>query len=248
MMYERIEDEVDFSNDFSPMEEESMPETALHAKLIQYLVEVLEWLFHGGLCAIHRNLAFYQARERHEPAVAPDIAVIKGYPFQFINSWRVGKTGRAPHVVLEILSGETWKKDVEEKPQVYARMGVHEYFAYDPNLPPLAEETTQRLFGWRLDFASQRMVALPLQAEGSLLSQELDSLLVREGPLLRLYDKDGHLRLTGEEAAERQAASEAIARRVAERRAEAEAAARRAAERHAEALAEKLRSLGFDPD
>jgi hypothetical protein len=76
-MQEQVEDEVYFSGDFCPMEEESMPETALHAKLIQYLVEVLEWLFRGRLCAIHRNLAFYQAPERKAPPVAPDIAVIR---------------------------------------------------------------------------------------------------------------------------------------------------------------------------
>jgi hypothetical protein len=128
-MQEQVEDEVYFSGDFCPMEEESMPETALHAKLIQYLVEVLEWLFRGRLCAIHRNLAFYQAPERKAPPVAPDIAVIKGIPFQPVNSWHVGRTGSPPHVIFEILSTETWKKDVEEKPAFYARMGVQEYFA-----------------------------------------------------------------------------------------------------------------------
>ncbi len=37
---------------------------------------------------------------------------------------------------FEILSEETWRKDVEEKPDLYARLGVHEYFAYDPNPSP----------------------------------------------------------------------------------------------------------------
>src|SRR5436853_5139122 len=118
-MHEQVEDEVYFSGDFCPMEEESMPETALHAELIQYLVAVLKWLFHGQLCTIYRNLAFYPA-ERNAPPVAPDIAVIKGIPFLPVNSWRVDTTGRAPHVVFEVLSAETWKKDLEEKPAVYA--------------------------------------------------------------------------------------------------------------------------------
>src|SRR5436309_1617773 len=85
------------------------------------------------------------------PSLAPDIAVIKGVPVRPVNSWRVGRTGPAPEVVFEILSAETWKKDVEEKPVAYARMGIQEYFAYDPNFPPLAAATTGRLFGWRLD-------------------------------------------------------------------------------------------------
>ncbi len=46
-MYERVEEKVDWCDDFSPLEEESMPETALHDKLLLYLVEVFNWLFHG---------------------------------------------------------------------------------------------------------------------------------------------------------------------------------------------------------
>jgi Uma2 family endonuclease len=226
-MDKRVEDRVDFPDDFSPMEEESMPEAALHDKLIQYLVEVLEWLFHRQWCAIHRNLAFYYIRDRSILTIAPDLAVIKGLPFQPIKSWRVGKTGPAPHVVFEALSEETWRKDLEEKPDVYADMGVQEYFAYDPNLIPLAPETTQRLFGWRLDPALDRMVPLTANEDTSLWSHELNSFLVPDQEILRLYDPDYHLRLTGEEA---------------------EAAARQAAEEKVRVLLEKLRSQGIDPD
>jgi hypothetical protein len=126
-------------------------------------------------------------------------------------------------------------------PLVYARMGVQEYFAYDPNIPPVAAATTQRLFGWRLDPVSQHMTPLMLRPGGYLWSDELESFLVPGEALLRLYDRNSQLRLTGEEA-------EAAARRDAERRAEAEIAARRIAEQQAQALAEKLRSLGIDPE
>jgi hypothetical protein len=86
-------------------------------------------------------------------------------------------------------------------------MGVHEYFAYDPNTSPVAK--AQRLFGWRLAPQSGRIRPLTLRSPGSLWSSELASFLV---------------------AAEQEA-----------RRAEIEA-------RRAQALAEKLRTLGIDPD
>ena len=70
-MYEHREDEVGFCDDFSPMEEESMPETLLHAWLIQYLVEVLKWLFRGYLCVVCKNLAFYPLPQFPGPLVAP---------------------------------------------------------------------------------------------------------------------------------------------------------------------------------
>ncbi len=71
------------------------------------------------------------------------------------------------------------------------------------------------------------MQALPVDSQGRVWSPHLESFLVPEGELLRLYDRQGHLRLT---------------------KAEEEAKARRAETRRADALAQKLRSLGIDPD
>jgi Uma2 family endonuclease len=276
-MNERLEEQVGICDDFSPFfEEESMPESIVHAELIWYLVAVLRWLFRGELCAICENFAFFPPLEQLGQPVAPDLAVIKGVALRPLSSWRIGTTGPAPHVVLEILSPETWKKDLEEKPDLYARLGVHEYFAYDPTPAPLAPTTQQRLFGWRRDPLLPRMRALVPNEDGSLWSEELASFLLADGQLLRLADADHHLRLTEAEARAQQVEIEAAARRTeararweeaaarqaAERRAQAqaqqveaeaaarraEAAARQAAERRAQALAEKLRSLGVDPD
>ena len=104
---------------------------------------------------------------------------------------------------------------------------MQEYFAYDPTPSPLAPATRERLFGWRRDSLSGRMTPLGLNEDGFLWSEELASYLVPDEQLLRLTDRHRQLRLT---------------------EAEAEAAARQAAERRAQALAEKLRSLGVDPD
>lgn len=197
-----------------------MPESTVHADLIWYLVAVLRWLLRGELCTICENLAFLPPLEQSGPPVAPDIAIIKGVALGPLTSWRVQTTGPAPHVVLEILSPETWKKDLAEKPDLYARLGVHEYFAYDPTPSPLATASTKRLFGWRRNPLTGRMTALVPNKDGSLWSEELTSFLLPDGQLLRLADRYRQLHLT-----------------------EAEAATRRA-----RLLAEKLRSLGVDPD
>jgi Uma2 family endonuclease len=228
--------------------EESMPENIVHTELVRYLVAVLQWLFRGYLCAICENFAFFPPAEHPGPPVAPGIAIIKGVPRRPLNSWCVGKTGPAPHVVFEILSAETWKKDVEEKPVVYARMGVQEYFAYDPNLPPLAAPTTQRLFGWRFDPVARRLAPLTPNEGTSMWSRELDSFLVPDEEMLRLYDRNHQLRLTEAEARAQQAEAEAQARWAAERQARVEAEARRAAEKQTMLLLEKLRLRGIDPD
>ncbi len=219
-MNERLQDdEIVYYYDTNPTEEDLLGETIDHSTLIQYLLQVLTWLFEGQSCVVHANLNFYHTPYWREHPLAPDIVVIKGVDFRRLRSWHVGQTGPAPHVVLEIASQETWSKDLAEKPSKYAVMGVQEYFAYDLNERPLLRNG-RRLFGWRLDRASRNMHQLPLEPDGRLWSRHLESFLVPESAYLRLYDRAGQLRLTRAEAMERRA----------------------------DALAEKLRSLGIDPD
>ena len=255
-MARHIEDEVVYYYDSHSTQEDLMGETAFHRALVSYLVEVLKWLFHGQRCAIYDNLNIYQTANPKEYPVAPDVAVIKGVAYQLLTrSWRVGKSGPAPQVVFEIASEETWKNDLTEKPAKYARMGVQEYFAYDPHEFPLPASRNRRLFGWRLDQDSQTMKEMLPGPNGSLWSASLESWLLPDGVTLRLYDSTDQMRLTRAEDEARRADAEAQQRRAEARRADAEAQradaeARRAdtEARRAQMLVEKMRSLGIDPD
>src|SRR5579884_1526157 len=220
-------DEVAYYYDSHSTQKDLMGEPAAHSSLAHYLVNVLKWLFDGKSCTVFNNLNFYQTDNPYEYPMEPDVAVIKGVEIQKVRSWRVGKSGPAPQVVFEIASEETWKKDLEEKPKRYAQMGVREYFAYDPNEPLLPQSKYRRLFGWQLDEEAGVMKEMPVGPDGSLWSAELNSWLVPDKELLRLYAPDGQMRLT---------------------RGEAEALNARAEAKRARALAEKLRSLGIDPD
>jgi len=233
-MARHIEDEVEYYYDSHSTQEDLMGETSFHADLVAYLMEVLRWYYHGKLCALYENLNIYQTANPLEYPLAPDIAVFTGVSRQPIRSWRVGKSGPAPQVVFEIASEETWKKDLLEKPAKYAHMGVQEAYAYDPHEPLLPRSAGRRLFGWRLDQNKQTMRAMLPRPDGSLWSPTLESWLVPDGAILRLYDRAGQMRLTRAEA-------EAQRAEMADQRAEAEAM-------RSQALAEKLRSLGIDPD
>src|SRR5713226_4464018 len=228
-MGKHIQHEVEYYYDSHPTLEDLLGETSFHASLVRYLMQVLEWLYRGQTCAIYENLNFYQTPNPREYPLAPDIALIKGVAARHLRSWKIGKTRPAPQVVFEIASEETWKKDVEEKPLKYALMGVEEYYFYDPDesATPGWKHSSQRLMGWHYNKASGAITELTLDVQGRLWSPQLDSFLVPDGLYLRLYDRYGQMRLT---------------------QAEAEAEARRAEARRAEVLAEKLRSLGIDPD
>ena len=211
---------VQYYYDYHPTEEDLMGETSWHNTLIDYLKAVLHQLFRDHVCAIYGNLNFYQTRNPREYPVAPDIAVIKGITYRSTRSWALTNGEPAPQMVFEILSEETWKKDVYEKPSKYASMGVQEYFAYDPLEPPIRRGGAPRLMGWRLDSQRGEMVEIVANREGWLWSEQLESWLVPDGAYLRLYDRGHQMRLTGEEAQAQRA----------------------------ELLADKLRSLGINPD
>ena len=245
-MIERTKNDVEevyYYYDSHPTEEDLMGESRPHATLVGYLKQVLEWLFRHQACAIYENFNFFQTADENEHPLAPDVALIKGVSQSPDISWRVGVHGPAPQVVFEIASSKTWARDLEEKPAEYAAMGVQEYYAYDPYKTPLllSRRRGGRLFGWQRDGRTGQMRERVLQADGSLWSPHLESFLVPEGALLRLYDSVGDRRLTKDEAEAERADSEARRAEAAERKAWAEAERNRI-------LSEKLRSLGIDPE
>jgi Uma2 family endonuclease len=271
-MFERSSDKtISYYYDSHPTEEDLMGESSQHHAVIGYLEEVLKWLFHTQVCSVYVNLNFYVTDDEDEYPIVPDVAVIKGVPFHHEISWRIGVSGPAPQVVFELASDKTWKRDLEEKPHTYARIGTQEYYAFDPYEPPLplSRRKGRRLFGWHADAGTGLMRQVSPQSDGSLWSPQLNSWLKPDGMYVRLYDPFGRRRLTENEADKEKAHWEALARQAEAERAEAaiqqlqaEALARQAeterAEREAqraqeaiqwaEAIAEKLRALGINPD
>lgn len=247
-MEQPIEDEVYYYYDAHPTEEDLMGETPPHSWLAHYLIEVLTWLLHRQLYAVHENYNFYQTTDEHERPLVPDIAIIRGIPRSRTRSYRVGISGPPPHVVFEFASEETWRKDLVTKPGAYERMGVWEYYAYDPNQPslPLSRRRGQRLFGWKRDRQTGVLHAILPDEYGRIWSPFLRSYLVPDGELLSLTDRFGNPRLTEAEAEKKRADAEAEhaeeeRRRAKEEaeRAKAQAELAEAERRRAEAQAER---------
>ena len=156
-------------------------------------------------------------------------------------SYKVWEEGKGPDFVLEVASPNTWEEDVERKPDIYAGLGVREYFLFDPT----GEHYTPRLQGYRLlEGGYERLAAVESIDRTLTLTSEVLGLELRaKGEEMRFRDP-----ATGETLlshAETNAAwrEEAAARRAAELRAGREAAARReeaAARRAAEARVAEL--------
>ena len=75
----------------------------------------------------------YDSRDNpdNSPA-APDVYVALGVANRHRNSYVVWEEGKPPDFVLEVVSPSSRREDEEDKPRKYAKMGVPEYFRYDP--------------------------------------------------------------------------------------------------------------------
>ena len=198
------------------------------------------------------DLLVYYEEGNPRVSVAPDVFVVFGVEDRMRMSYKVWEEGKGPDFVLEVASPGTWREDVGPKREVYARLGVGEYWLYDP----MGEHLSPVLQGYRLAGGGYERQAAVESLDGrlGLHSEGLLGLdLWEKGREMRFRDPVTGLDLLGhhEEHASRRNAEdraerEASVRRNAEDRAEREAAARRrevAARQAAEARIAELEAL-----
>ena len=219
------------SSDGKPMAESDSQRIPL-----TYAVDRLRYYFrnHADVYA-SGNLLIYYEEGNPRARVAPDVFVVFGVRNVERSSYRLWEEGKGPDFVLEITSRATWREDQRKKRELYRRLGVREYWQYDPTRdylePPLQGS---ELVGEDYERLPEREMA-----DGTLaLRSEVLGLELRlAGRRLRFHDpKSGEdlpdlaeteARVEQEATARRQ---EAAARQAAETRIQQEVAARRAAE------------------
>lgn len=209
-------------------EEDGEPlETNWHRAQMNLLIDVVTYrwrdrqdFFVGG------NMFIYYSPEQalNRDYKGPDFFVIKGVDGSYSrNKWVAWvEENRLPNVIVELLSSSTASEDLGRKKDLYERtFRTPNYFCYDPD--------EDYLWGWRL--VGQRYVPLEPEDQGRLWSAELDAwigtwegrYLQHRALWLRLFDADGQLIPTGEEA-------ERLEKEAADQRAETERQRAEAAE------------------
>jgi Uma2 family endonuclease len=114
-------------------------ESARHKAQMDLLVDALiPWLeqredgYVGGNMFVYYSLA----QVRNKDFKGPDFFAVLGVPKGERRSWVVWEEGKAPDVVIELLSESTAPADKNEKKLIYQnQMRVPEYFWYDPFNP-----------------------------------------------------------------------------------------------------------------
>ena len=161
-----------------------MAESAAQRQAIFYVVGALERFFEKreDVCVGGDLLIYYVEGTR--ACVAPDAFVAFGVPRGLRDRYLLWREGKAPDFVMEVASTSTWKRDRDEKPGIYAGMGVSEYWRYDPE----GEFFSPRLQGARR--AGGRWRPVEAHLEGGLKLFRSEAL----GMDLRL-DDGGRIRL-----------------------------------------------------
>ena len=199
---------------------------------------------------IAKDLLLYFQEDNPNRAVAPDVFLVRGVSADLRSSYKLWEEGQPPDFVLEVASKSTVKRDVTDKRDLYAQMGVREYWLYDPK----GKLHWPRLKGYVLARGEYRALPTRDLAGGGLAIESwvLGLELRFEDDRLRLWDptEQRYLLTMKEEKAARRLAEaradaeaqarqqEAQARQLAEARADTEAQARHLAEARADAEAQ----------
>lgn len=210
-----------------------MAETDTHRRYMLDVLDALDehyrddpWTYVTG------NIFLYYPDETGKlHAVSPDIFVVHGVEKKDRRIYNMKVENKAPDVVIELSSLSTQMEDLGNKRFLYARLGVKEYFLFDP----FGEAINPLLRGFRLADGEY----MPIVGT-RLLSQVLGLELRLEEGKLRLYNpKTCEYLLTREETHRARRTAE-VARQAAEAKAAQEEAARKAVEAELVRLREEL--------
>jgi len=179
------------------------------------------------------DIFIYYEKDNPNAKVAPDVFVVFGVSKQKRRIYQTWVEGKTPDVVFEIASPTTFQKDEKFKPELYQRLGIQEYFQYDPT----GECMQPALRGCRLDETGQyqALIAKPFFPGGifSLTSQQLGLELHLSQGVLKIFDpKTGTYLFTPSE--------EAAARQLAEKQVKNERKQKEWAQQHTKLLLEEI--------
>lgn len=205
-------------------------ETYLHLYALLVTLEVLTQYLQGRRATVLANQFLYYAEGFPKLRVAPDVMVIFEVEPGGRDNYKIWEEKQVPAVIFEMTSKSTKNEDLTEKKTLYERLGVQEYWLFDPK----GEWIKSKLRGYRLQQERYQQItdgrSIPLQLR-----------LQVEGDLIGFYRED-----TGEKLLmPRELAAALKQEQIAK---EQERLARQEAEAEVERLKARLRSLGIDPD
>jgi Uma2 family endonuclease len=194
-----------------------MAETGIHVLAIYWLYGMLRQHFHAREDVyVAANMFLYYVEGQPKKRRSPDVMVCKGVRGRHERrSFKTWIEGVAPSCIIEVTSKKTWREDLQQKRPVYKKLGVREYFLFDP----LHDYLPRQLIGFRL--IGNKYKSIKPRLDGSILSKELGLHLRPDGTKVSLHDsKTGERLLNPDDWLQMNAEIEDERRRNAELKAE----------------------------
>ena len=216
------------------------------------VISILKFFFNRPDIVVSGNTFIYYVEGNPRRWLSPDCYVAFGVSEELMlsnNMYLLWDMGKAPDFVLEIGSPSTGRNDLGSKRDLYASIGVGEYWMFDPSG---GEHYGFSLRGERLVDGEYRPLEMNIEPNGGAwgFSPTLNLELHWVDGRLRIYDpKGGRWLQNMEETAEAKEVAEAAiereraARQSAETIAETERAARESAEARLAEMEAELRRL-----
>ena len=216
-----------------------LPDGEFQSPLFREIVGTLETHFNDNPSThVNGNTFIYYEEGNPRRSVSPDCYVVFNISMDSIeryNTYRIWEMGKPPDFVMEIGSPSTSTTDLVDKRELYARLGIGEYWRFDSTGGDFYREP---LVGERLVEGEYRRIGLEREADGMLRghSPVLGLDLCWDNGRLRYYDPAADRWLLNQ-------MEEQVARESAEARVNAERTARESAETQLAAMEAELRRL-----
>ena len=148
-----------------------MGETGFHVRAILHLYGALTLFFQQrGDIYVAADMFWYYQEGNPRANKSPDVMVIKGVDNHERRSFKSWEEGATPRVIFEITSESSMVEDMVTKSSLYARLGVREYFIFDP----MREYVSSRMLGFRLREGEYE--AVTPESDGRVFSEESDGI------------------------------------------------------------------------
>jgi len=129
MSVANITDQIDYpESDGKPM-----GETDLHRDWMIRILEIFRYRYRGERVYTASDLLLYYEEGQPTKFVVPDNFVVLDCEPGRRRIFKTWNEGKVPDVIFEVTSRGTSSVDIIDKPVLYERIGVKEYFLYDPS-------------------------------------------------------------------------------------------------------------------
>ena len=190
-------------------------ETYDHLYVLLVTLEVLRQFLAGQQATVLGNQFLYYSQGYPRLRVAPDVMVIFDVEPGGWDNYKIWEEGQVPSVIFEMTSAGTREQDDSFKRNLYAQIGVREYWQFDPK----AEWVLEQLRGFRLrdqtnllgeaesiyepiSNGHSQVLGLRLESDGKLINfYRLDNgeKLLIPGEMSAALDRESQARLAAEQ-------------------------------------------------